>query len=75
MQPAKYATFCVCGAIAWIVIFVSMGHFFGNLPQVKSNFHYVIGAIIVISAVPAVIEVIKARRHAAAAQAAGKESA
>ena len=44
------------------------GYFFGNVPVVKRNFHFVIVAIIVISIMPPVIELLRARRENAAAK-------
>ena len=52
----------VLGGLLWVVGFCSAGYFFGNIPAVKSRFHIVIVAIIVISLLPAVIEGIRARQ-------------
>jgi membrane-associated protein len=62
MEYAKFASFNVVGAIAWIGLFTVGGHLFGNLESVKRNFHIVILAILVLSVLPVVIEVLKARR-------------
>ena len=48
--------------MVWTALFTFGGYFFGNLPFVKENFSLVIIAIIVISVMPAVIEVIKGRK-------------
>jgi membrane-associated protein len=66
MRYLQFAVYNVAGGLAWILVFLLAGHFFGNIPQVKTNFHYVIAAIIVISALPAVIEFIRARRSSPA---------
>jgi membrane-associated protein len=63
MEYRRFALFNVTGAIAWVVGFVAAGNFFGNLPIVKRNFHYVILAIIVLSVLPAVFEWWRARRE------------
>ena len=68
MGYARFAMFNVAGGIAWVVLFVGGGYLFGNIPTVKSNFHIVIVAIIVISILPAVIEFLRARAAARAAQ-------
>jgi membrane-associated protein len=52
----------VIGGMIWVVGFCGAGYFFGNIPAVKSRFHIVIVAIIVISLLPAVIEGIRARQ-------------
>jgi membrane-associated protein len=63
MQYRRFALFNVTGAIVWVVGFVGAGNFFGNLPIVKRNFHYVILAIIVLSVLPAVFEWWRARNE------------
>jgi membrane-associated protein len=50
------------GGIIWTALFTFGGYFFGNLPIVKNNFSFVIFAIIFISVLPAVWEVIKGRK-------------
>ncbi len=62
MEYKKFGTYNVLGALMWVGLFVFGGYFFGNLPLVKKNFTIVILAIIVISVLPAVIEVLKARK-------------
>jgi membrane-associated protein len=53
----------VIGGITWVTIFTLLGYFFGNIPFVQENFELVIIAIVVISVVPAVVEMVKARRE------------
>jgi membrane-associated protein len=57
----------VIGGITWVAIFTLLGYFFGNIPFVQHNFELVIIAIVVISVMPAVIEVLKARTEARSA--------
>jgi membrane-associated protein len=66
MNYSRFALFNVVGAVAWIGGFLVLGHFFGNLPFVKSNFHIVIFGIIILSLMPPIIEWVRARRGAAA---------
>lgn len=54
----------VIGGITWVAIFTALGYFFGNIPFVQHNFELVIIAIVLISVMPAVIEVLKARAEA-----------
>ncbi len=61
MGYAKFATYNIIGGIAWVASFVLAGHFFGDLPVVKRNFHLVILTIIVISLIPVVYELLRAR--------------
>ena len=63
MRYARFAAFNVIGGIVWVTAFTMAGFFFGNVPVVKRNFHYVILAIIFISMLPPVIEFLRARRE------------
>ena len=62
MRYARFALFNVVGGVAWVAAFILAGYFFGEVPVVKRNFHFVIVAIIVISMLPPVIEFLRARR-------------
>jgi membrane-associated protein len=64
MSYPRFATYNVVGAVAWVGLFTYLGFFFGSQPFVEKNFKIVILAIIIISILPAVIEVIRARREA-----------
>jgi membrane-associated protein len=64
MPYGRFITFSAAGSLVWITMFLFGGYFFGNIPAVKDNFMVVILAIILISVVPAVVEVIKHRRKA-----------
>jgi membrane-associated protein len=66
MSYAKFALYNVTGALLWISLFTYSGFFFGTTPLVQKNFKLVILGIIVISIMPAVIEVIRARKEARA---------
>ena len=59
MQYARFLMFNIIGGAAWILSFIWLGYFFGNLPVIKDNFTYVIFAIIGISLMPAVIEFVR----------------
>lgn len=71
MTYKKFFTYNVVGAIVWVGSVTAAGQIFGNIPVVKRNFHVVIVAIIVVSALPVVFEVWKARRELKAAKAKG----
>jgi membrane-associated protein len=66
MNYTRFASYNIVGAFFWVLPFTVAGYFFGNLPAVQKNFHYVILGIIVLSIVPAVIEFWKARSEAKA---------
>ncbi|MGH7214424.1 MAG: DedA family protein [Tepidisphaeraceae bacterium] len=62
MNYFRFALYNVTGGVVWVVSFLLLGYWFGNMPFVKKNFTMVILAIIVISVIPALVEFIKARR-------------
>jgi membrane-associated protein len=62
MPFMRFASFSFVGALLWIPTFTILGHRFGGLPSVKQNFHYVIGAIVLISLLPIAYEFYRGRR-------------
>jgi membrane-associated protein len=64
MTYPRFLFFNITGALTWVFVFVLGGYFFGNLPFVKKNFTMVILVIIVLSVLPSVVELIRARRQA-----------
>lgn len=54
MQYKKFFSYNIIGAILWVSIFLFAGHFFGNLPIVKRNFHIVIFGVIAVSLIPVI---------------------
>lgn len=64
MKYSHFLTRSLFGALLWINIFIWAGHFFGNLPAVKTNFHIVIFGVIFISLLPILFEAYKARKRA-----------
>ena len=64
MSYRFFMVYNVVGAVHWVVLCSLAGYFFGNLAFVKNNFSAVILAIIVISILPAVVEILRERRRA-----------
>lgn len=64
MSYRHFALFNVVGGILWVVLFSYAGYFFGNLPAIQKNLHYLIIAIILVSVLPGVVEVLRHRRAA-----------
>ncbi len=62
MGYGTFALYNITGAVLWVCAITYAGHFFGGLEIVRKNFGLVVIAIIVISILPAVIEVLRARR-------------
>jgi len=61
MNYFRFALYNVVGGVAWVCICIFAGVFFGQFEFVKKNFELVIIAIVVISVLPVVFEVLKSR--------------
>ncbi len=61
MDYRRFTTYNVSGAILWVGSCGLAGYLFGNIPVVKDNFSLVIMGIIVVSLIPGVVGVLRAR--------------
>ncbi|MFN5784698.1 MAG: DedA family protein [Flavobacteriia bacterium] len=61
MKYSKFIRFNIIGGVAWVVGLTLLGYFFGNLPFVQKNFETVIFGIIILSLVPMIIEIVRAK--------------
>ena len=68
MKYARFMTYNVVGAAAWVLICVFAGFWVGNVPFVKKHFELVILAIIFISILPGVIGFLRERSRLRAAE-------
>jgi membrane-associated protein len=68
MNFFRFWLYNIVGGIAWVLICLLAGYYFGTFPFVKKNFELVIVAIIFISILPMVIELLRARSEARKAQ-------
>ena len=64
MHYGRFIRYNIIGAIAWVVLFAYAGYFFANTKIVKENLSLVLVAIIVLSVLPAVVEIVRAKRAA-----------
>ena len=64
MTYHHFLAYNVIGGVLWVTIFSYLGYFFGNLPIVKDNLSLVLIAIIVLSILPGIIEIIRHKRAA-----------
>ncbi len=62
MNYGRFISYNIIGGISWVAIFIFGGYFFGNIPIVKNNFSLAIIAIILISLLPALFELLRHRR-------------
>lgn len=65
MDYGRFLRFNVIGAVLWVVSLTYAGYFFGELPLVKNNFGLVVIGIIVVSVLPMVVEIVRARLNRA----------
>ena len=61
MTYGKFIVYNVIGGVAWVALFTTLGYFFGNIPAVQHNFTLVILAIIFLSVLPPIYEVLRGR--------------
>ena len=64
MHYYYFMIYNLIGGAFWVLLFCYAGYFFGDLPFVQQNLKVLIIAIIFISILPAVIEVVRAKLKA-----------
>lgn len=62
MDYKHFSMFNVTGGVVWVLVFAYAGYFFGGLPFVQENLKILMLVIIVLSVLPAVIEVWRNRK-------------
>jgi membrane-associated protein len=65
MPYLRFLPFSVFGAAGWVAFMTLLGYKLGRVAFIRQHFEKVVVLIIVISLLPAITEVIKARRHSA----------
>jgi len=63
MRYRRFGAYNIVGGVVWVMTFLVGGYLLGEIPTVKRNFQVIIIAIIIISILPAVIEVVLTRRR------------
>ncbi len=64
MPYTRFLPYSVCGGAGWVFLCTMLGYWLGRIPIVKQNFDKAIILIILLSLLPTIIEVLKARREA-----------
>ncbi len=67
MDVRRYFTYSVIGGVVWAAGVTVLGYWLGQFAVVKANIELILIAIVVASVLPMVVEVVRARRHGAAA--------
>jgi membrane-associated protein len=63
MDAKKYFTYSAIGGVAWAAGLTVLGYYLGQIALIKDNLEITLLAIVAISFIPIIIEVIKARRE------------
>lgn len=63
MDPRTYFTYSIIGGIAWATGVTLLGFWLGRITFVKENIEMMLIGIVVLSVLPIVVEVVKARRE------------
>jgi membrane-associated protein len=61
MKYSTYITYCIAGALLWVVGITTLGYLLGSNPFVKQNFELVVFGIIGFSVLPMVIGFLKSK--------------
>ena len=65
MPYTRYLMFDIFGGVLWVGAMILGGYFLGrNVPNIGQRIHYVIAAVVLLSVLPAVISIVRARRAA-----------
>jgi membrane-associated protein len=65
MPYQRFLPYSICGGIGWVFLCTNAGYWLASNPFVRRNFELVIIAIILVSLLPTIVEVIKSRRQPA----------
>jgi membrane-associated protein len=68
MPWARFLAYNLAGGVCWVLLFISVGYWFGNIPIVKNNFGLVTIGIILISLLPILGVIVKQRVTGAGAR-------
>ncbi len=62
MHYLRFLSFNVIGAAGWVTSMITLGYLLGNIPVIRHNFEKVVLAIIAVSLIPAILQVVKGRK-------------
>ncbi len=63
MTYSKFMFYNIAGGLAWAVIFLLGGYFFGGIPVIKQSLTLTIMGIVALSLIPIAYELVKARKR------------
>lgn len=63
MPYPRYLTYDIFGGVFWATGLILLSYFLGRtIPNITERVHYVIAVVILLSVLPAIISVLRARR-------------
>ena len=65
MRYSRFLSFNVFGGLGWVLSATLAGYYLGGIPAVRHNFEKVVIGILLISVLPMVIQVLRARKESA----------
>jgi membrane-associated protein len=70
MPYSRYVMFDILGGVLWVGAMILGGYFLGmSVPNIGQRIHYVIAVVVIVSVLPVVISVLRARRAVARGEA------
>jgi len=63
MNAHRYLTYSIIGGVAWAAGVTVLGYWLGQFAWVKANIEMMLIAIVFLSVLPMIIEVLRARRN------------
>ncbi len=66
MNYSTFMMYNLVGGVLWVSLFTLAGYFFGTIPIVQHNFHYVVVGIVLLSIIPIAYEFIQVKKEAKA---------
>jgi len=63
MPYFRFLSFNIFGGLGWVILMTVSGYFLGQIPLVRRHFEKIVIAIVLISVLPVLIQVIKSRRE------------
>lgn len=61
MHYGQFIAYNVVGGVMWVLVATLAGYFFGNIPFVQENFSLVVLGIVLVSVVPMIVPLVKAK--------------
>lgn len=61
MDPKRYFTYSLIGGVLWATGVTLLGYWLGNVPVIKQNIEIMLIAIVALSVLPIVFEILRAR--------------